>query len=116
MKQLTFLSFFALILFLACSKKDDHSHDQAGEWIYSETQCSDPWSRCQILSDPQARDLCIEGFIRDSLGVQFTDFHIHTEEPAATCQACNCTSGRVIHLNADEQYEQKLLSIGFKKQ
>lgn len=115
MKLLLFLSSATILLALACSKHEHDTHS-ATDWYYNETQCSDPWYSCQILTDPQSGDACIKSYLRDSMNIQFTDFHIMTEQPQAVCLACNCVSGRVIHLNADAQYDQKLLSLGFVKQ
>lgn len=82
-------------------------------FFYEETYCSDPWDKGNSISDGGFKAKVSE-YLKDSLGVDYSDLRITHDGTAETCEACNCRTGRIIRLEADKAYEDILLENGFK--
>ncbi len=99
--------FILLFTFLSCQDCDDDI-----SMIYIETKCADPWQTGEGNSDDEVLT-AVEDYLSD-LDIDFDDLEIYFDETyAEDCEACVCTSGRVIRLEAEEDQVDELQVEGF---
>lgn len=111
MKNLGYLLFscFGLLLLTHCSKESDFV-----TMNYSETKCADAWSTNEGNSEEEVKTALTDYFIMD-LKVGFIKLEItFDEELVQECEACSCTTGRVIAIDVAESHIATLEDSGFK--
>lgn len=105
------LSFLILILpcFWSC---DDNNSIQLQ---YRLTSCADEWRfENGSNNDDKARD--IKAYLEDEYEIvidQISVEYFSAYDVTASCFGCECTTGDVVTLKVDEQYEGQLLDLGF---
>jgi hypothetical protein len=107
------LAFVALCLFTQC-QPDSQPLPQATplKFFYEETKCADPWSANGQSSTTEPEAL-LEDYLTN-LDIKYTDFQVTLDGTAPTnCPACTCTTGRIFRLEAEDEYKDKLLNLGF---
>lgn len=94
-----------------CSKQSEIG-DQYVTLSYSETQCSDVWTRGNTDSVTKAS---LSTYLK-AQNIYFSDITIKQESSGATCQACTCATGKIIYVSTlkTDLLIQKLKAIGFK--
>jgi hypothetical protein len=109
MKQ--FFCLFTLLVVFSCKKEINTPSLSLSDYYYEETQCADAW--CQNDFATCKTESGVSKYLSEQLNISFSNLTIAKENPEMVCNACICTSGRVIRLKSND--EDKLLKAGFKK-
>lgn len=98
------------ILLVSCQKEEN-----AVDFYYNETLCSDPWDDGQNDSDAEI-EKAVKNYLKDQNIKAFSVEVDHSNDLTIVCEACHCHSGTKIIVSADESKESKMGEIGFIKQ
>jgi len=99
-----------LIILIAC-------HDLADDpnyYEYKETLCEDSWGSLGELNDIEFSDSINNFLIDKSIFIERINVRFDSTY-CSLCLACNCTTGRLIIVLADDQYSSELRELGFIK-
>lgn len=104
--------FFTLLLFTSCQKEEQ----TAETWFrYSQTKCADSWDSSFILF--VSLEASIEYYFENETEITIDEIEIlPDEEEGEDCEACNCTTGTVIRVRADEEFTEAMLAEGFEEE
>ena len=109
MKRILLFSISSLLLFSNCTENDTTTNNW---FFFMETQCENPWGVGQESPDADVI-VSIESYLGD-LGVNVLETTIEDNfGPVISCAACECPSGRGIHIKANSSYESILFDEGF---
>ena len=104
--KLILVSTFLFTTISSCDKEDD------SYMIYIETKCADAWQTGESSSDSEV--LAAVGDYLINLGIDYEDLEIYFEESySQDCEACICTTGRVIRLEVDDDQVDEMEAEGF---
>lgn len=79
--------------------------------VYKETYCADPWNTKS--TDKSDEEIVIEYLLNRQ--IMLFDMGIVEEEPAETCNACHCLSGRSIYISILSEQQENAEKIGFRE-
>lgn len=79
--------------------------------VFQETFCADPWHTRN--ADKSDEEIILEYLSKRQL--MLFDINIVEEEPAETCNACHCLSGRSIYISIYSDQQEKAEKIGFRE-
>lgn len=103
-----FLSCFAFLVITHCTKESDFV-----TMNYSESKCSDAWNTNENSSEEEVKAALKDYFITE-LKVGYIKLEIiFDEELAQDCEACSCTTGRIIAVDVAESHIATLEDNGF---
>lgn len=107
MKNLFFyLTIFSFLLMLLSCKKE------SVVFYWDETACSDPWRQKGDDTDEE-RKISIESYLTDqNIDVENIDFEFD-ERKEQFCEACNCTTGRIIVMEVSAKDKRKMKKLDF---
>jgi hypothetical protein len=111
MKQILYI--FILTVLISC-KKDSHGpSSHTSHYYFVETYCANPWCRTPISGCGTLEG--ISKYLREDIGVSFSNLLITQEFSPLICDACRCVTGRIISISTNDNNEEKLLQAGFIK-
>lgn len=103
-----FLSCFCILLLTHCTKESDFV-----TMTYAETKCADAWMTNEGDTEEEVKAAVTEYFT-DELKIGFIKLEINfDEELSQDCEACSCTTGRVIAVDVTENHIATLEDNGF---
>ena len=103
------LLLFWIILFLAPACKDEKV-----PIFYAETKCADPWGLVGN-SDEALREAVTEWLDLQDLP-EYCNLEVNSDNQfAQSCEACICTTGRIISLEVEVEDKPTFLELGFQE-
>ncbi len=103
-----FLSCLSILLLANCTEESDFA-----TMVYSETKCADRWNTNENDSEEDVRNAVVDYLFTDlRIDITTIDFSFD-ENVAQECEACSCTTGRIITIDVEKNQVDRLEVIGF---
>ncbi len=102
-----------LMLLLSLPLQFFQCHYDQFVWMqYIETKCADPWQTNESDPETVVMEAAEDYFLNNDVNIcEITmDFN---EAYAEACEACICTTGRIIHVKVNESFIDELEAEGF---
>ncbi|MEM1123407.1 MAG: hypothetical protein AAGJ18_23415 [Bacteroidota bacterium] len=97
-----------IIVLTNCSKED-----ALVSLSFNETKCADPW-RTNEGDSEEALKAAVTDYLENELKIDFDNYQMtFDEEKVQFCEACGCTTGRVITIAVEESAVAELEEVGF---
>jgi len=106
MKKSLLLGIVVLIFLTSCEKEDSEK-----SWVYiGETQCANPWDNLGLGSTESN----VAEYLKSN-DVRTYDFRVEIYSYGPFCAACNCSSGRIIHVQIQNSDIERTKALGFNE-